>query len=84
MEEILASIRRIIADDDSLPAMRTDSGRTEEASAGTVAEADEELEHEERAAEQEDARIIEARGERWPRPIYPPAVEPPGASRRGG
>ena len=77
MEEILASIRRIIADDDSLPAMRTESGRAEEASAGTVAEADEELEHEERAAEQEDAQIIEARGERWPRPIYPPAVEPP-------
>lgn len=77
MEEILASIRRIIADDDSLPAMRTDSARAEEASAGTIAEADEELEHEERAAEQEGARIIEARGERWPRPVYPQAVEPP-------
>jgi cell pole-organizing protein PopZ len=68
MEEILASIRRIIADDDSLPAIRDDNSRIEESMgpAGRESRTDSRDE----AAEKESAQIIEARGDHWPRQVH--------------
>jgi cell pole-organizing protein PopZ len=75
MEEILASIRRIIADDDSLPAIRDDIHRfdetTEPVTAQTRADSDEDV------AEKESAKIIEPRADRWPRPVQQSVAEQP-------
>jgi cell pole-organizing protein PopZ len=81
MEEILASIRRIIADDDSLPVLREDE-RSEDAPAPEASQSYEREQPAEPPAEavserSEPATTAKFREERWPRviPAPPPRRE---------
>jgi cell pole-organizing protein PopZ len=78
MEEILASIRKIIADDDSLPAMRGAGRHSMDDSSAAPAR-----DHEatgrgdsEFAAVREAPHVSAPRSDRWPRPISRPEVSP--------
>jgi cell pole-organizing protein PopZ len=81
MEEILASIRKIIADDDSLPAMRDPNRRSMDedfkpanSSPAAQDKAAPPQDPDESFGAREPSQVFAARLDRWPRPVYRPEI----------
>lgn len=78
MEEILASIRRIIADDDSLPVLREDEHVSDAPEPLTVQSREEAPEPPVKAASEQksEPESVRPREDRWPRAISTPSQAP--------
>jgi uncharacterized protein len=83
MEEILASIRRIIADDDSLPVLREDEHENDSPEPLAVQARDEAPEPPVNAASEQkpEPESVRPREDRWPRAISTPQQAPAPARR---